>query len=226
MFPDLPFKTQWHILSTNFSAFTTTTMSPSGSGSSPSIEIFGKSSQSFTTAEAKHLIFTCQKSVLHRKVFLNQWSFQLDHSSGNHTASWAQKSTYLSCHPPGELMILCSIGQQTQSKQSTFTFRAPLSSSPIARIVSRYVKEQHTAQWNTKHHGPPSTAKQGNASLLQWFLPCWCRTSTLKNGQNHSKSLMSSLEWSLPGNMQGCVSLLPWTPKCLPNVDAIDLRML
>ena len=53
----------------------------------------------------------------------------------------------------------------------------------------------------------------------------YAKLSALKNGQNHSKSLMSSVEWSLPGNIQGCTHL-PWTPKHLPNVRAIDLRML
>ena len=59
-----------------------TTMSSSRSESSPSIEISGKSSQSLTTAEAEHLIFTGQKSMLHCKAFLNWWSFQSHHSSG------------------------------------------------------------------------------------------------------------------------------------------------
>ncbi|EDQ98699.1 uncharacterized protein LACBIDRAFT_297408 [Laccaria bicolor S238N-H82] len=57
-----------------------------------------------------------------------------------------QRPTTLSCHPPGEPMIMCSIGRQTQSKQSTFAFRVPLSASPIPRIVSCCVEEQDTSR--------------------------------------------------------------------------------
>ena len=178
----------------------------SRSRSYPSIKILGKSSQSITAAEAEYLIFTCQKSVLHCKAFLNQLSFQLNCSSGSCTVCWAQGTTNLSSHPPGEQMILCSIVQQMQSKQSTLTFRAPLSLSLILWIVLCYVEEQDTSWWITKQCGPPFLWQ---ARKVPPFCNCACladaEPSTIKNGQNHLTSLMSSFEWSLPGNTQGCV---------------------
>ena len=187
MFPDLPFKTQWHILSTNFSAFADNHQSSSRSGSFPSIEIYSKSSQSFASAEAEHLIFTCQKSTLCCKVFLNWWSFQWDHSSGNHPASWAQNSQIWVVIP---LMSWWSC-VALDNKPNPTSQLSP--SEPLCLWVWLctlfHVMSKNKIQLDEilRIMDPILLANKAIPPFFNHSCLADAELSTLKNGQNHSK---------------------------------------
>ena len=96
--------------STTFIAAAQTPASPkSHANTSPMVYLGKFATVVAPSEEAEHLISTCQQSALHRKAFSNRSSFRLDRSSRNHPVSQVQRPTNLSCHPPGEPMIMCSI---------------------------------------------------------------------------------------------------------------------